>query len=647
MTKQEKLDTLSTIFLGKHYDKLNTIDEQIRCLTMSCIFFAAAFPFIALGVSVLKITYAKAIFNFGIALLCIASFVLMRSKIPLNIIPVIPVTAFGAYCIYLLLEGGLNLWSALWVIAFPLIAIYLCRLTIGIVESLAVLAVMIIFLYSPIAHDSLAGDIKIRFIGVYTLITGLTVFYELMSIRKDKRERELKAELAHKNNITQTMQDSIPQGIFIMDRELKILPMYSKPLVSILSYYDSELAGRNFLDILNSSLDAKQLQIMKTYFEMVFAKAKSTKVLESVNPISEFVYKVDNRKKVLATNFYLLEDENTETVIIGIIQDISREKGFEKELHDQKEAQELEIKNMFDIIQIDPLVFQDFIEDAESNFNYINSILKDRSLTEKQVVDKFYQNIHAIKANAFILGMEIFARKLHAFEDDIKMLMIGEIKNDDILALAIKLESLMEERDNYITIVRKIEAFKNSNQVDTILVHTMNMAVEKTAAEVQKKVELKTNYLDMNILQSKLRRPIKDILFQCIRNSIYHGIETVEERIKKGKSPQGILTVSIKNSDGQAEATFSDDGQGLDWKKIKETYIEQHPGSKNPSKKTLLSSVFSPEFTTAAAPSIIAGRGVGLSIVRDLIKQNHGTINLDSSESGLIIRFTLPMPKAN
>jgi hypothetical protein len=50
------------------------------------------------------------------------------------------------------------------------------------------------------------------------------------------------------------------------------------------------------------------------------------------------------------------------------------------------------MKNIFDVLQVDPLVFQDFIEDTESNFNYINNVLKDTTLSEKQVVIKLGEN---------------------------------------------------------------------------------------------------------------------------------------------------------------------------------------------------------------------------------------------------------------
>jgi hypothetical protein len=487
---------------------------------------------------------------------------------------------------------------------------------------------------------------------------SLSVIYERIIILKDKKVTALnaelahekdvvQAELAHQRDVVQTMQNNIHQGVFLMDKDLKILPGYSKPLISILSFYDSELAGKNFLDILAASLDIKQLQTMKGYFSMVFSKSKSVRVLESANPIAEFEYRIDDNLKTLTTKFNLIEQPGAERVIIGIIQDITREKKYDRDLQAQREAQELEMKDMFDILQVDPLVFNDFIEDTESNFNNINLILKDRSLTEKQVLTKFFQIVHSIKSNALILGLETFGKKLHALENEIKAVSENKkITVEDLFGLTVKLENLLKEKDEYIKITKNIEAFKTTNQVETVLVSSLKKAVEKISAETKKKVEIKAGQMDIEILRSSLRRPIKDILLQCVRNSIYHGIEPPDERIKKNKKPVGFLEFNIMNVDGKAEITFSDDGRGLDWEKIKARYVALHPETTALNKKILLMAIFSHEFSTSEETSAIAGRGVGLSLVKDLVKENHGTIKVDSTESGLTFKFTFPIPDA-
>ena len=644
MSKKSLWPKISSAILGKRYAGLTSIGDQVKYMTMNSIFMVAMIPLVILGITMLPPgEWIRAIIDFAIAFLCLVSLVLIRSKIPLRLVPVIPVSVFGAYCVYLLYLGDLNLWASIWLFAFPPIVIFLCEMTIGIIESAAVLAASILFLYTPIAPVSVDFEIRLRYIGAYILIASLTVIYERISILKDRKESALNAELASERDIVQTMKDNIDRGIFLMDSEFKILPQYSKPLIPIFAYYDSELAGKNFLDMLSASLDAKQLQIMKGYFTMIFNKTRSVKILDSANPISEFEYKIEDRTKTLSTKFSLIEKAGSEPVVIGIVQDITREKEFEIELKAQKEARELEMKNMFDVIQIDPVVFQDFAEDTDNNFNFINSILKDGTLSERQAVEKIYQNVHAIKSNALILGLETFGNKLHDLEDDIKRVSNQkDIAVEDILGLALKLENIMQEKDSYIKITKRIESYKTSNKLDSVLMHNLSKAVEKISAETGKKAALKTGQIDVEILESRLRKPIKDILFQCVRNSLYHGIESIDERIRKHKNPQGNLSVSIIKNGGKAEISFSDDGRGLDWEKIKKKYLQLHPQAKDADRKVLLAAIFSPEFSTSEKTTSIAGRGVGLSLVKSIIKDNNGVISVNSSDSGLSFKFTFP-----
>ena len=659
MKKKKGKNLLRTIFLGNRYSQLNDVNEQVRYMTMNWIFMVATLPLVILGITLINVDITRTFIDFGIAFLCLLSLILIRSKIPLKYIPIFPVTVFGAYCCYLLYLGDLNLWAAIWIFSFPPIVIFLCQMVIGVIESIIVLVVSVVFLYSPLSSIEPVDEIKIRFLGAYVLIASLSIIYERISILKDRKETELKAELAQEKDIIQTMKDNINQGIFLMDKDLNILPQYSSTLISILSYHSSDLTGKNFLDIISGSFDTKQLKILKSYFNMIFSKEKNARVLDSANPIAEFEYKIDDSSKFLSTKFKLIEftedinqkgttgtaEENSAALIIGMIQDISREKEIENELHAQKEAQEVEMKNLFDVIKIDPMVFQTFVEDTEINFNNINALLKDQMLNEKQVVTGIFQYVHAIKSNAVILDLESLTNKLHVLEDHIKTVSGKEkVSMNDVLSLAIKIEAFMQEMDSYIAITKKINAYKTTNQMDTLLVNSLTKAAAKLAGELKKNVKLKPGHIDVNILESKLRKPVRDILSQCVRNSIYHGIEPEDVRIKKGKNPCGIMSFSINNVDGKAVVSFSDDGAGLDWKKIEKKYLEKNPG-KSADRKVLLNCIFLPEFSTADDASSAAGRGVGLSYVKDLVKENKGTISANSTESGLAFKFIFPLKK--
>ena len=645
MNKDIILKLLRSIFLGKRFSELKNIEDQARYMTINFMFIVVMATLLILGISLINVDMVRTVIDFILVFFCLVTLILVRSKIPLKLVSIFPVTLIGIYCVYLIYTGTHTLWVSIWFHAFPLLVFFLCSMTIGLIESIIGLVLAVLILFVPLMPHPPVMDIRLRFIMGYILILAMTIIYERISVYKTRKEEELKAELANKMDIMQIMKDNIHYGIFLMDKELNILPEYSRPLTSIFSYHDSDLTGSNFLDIISSSFNTKQLQSIKGYFSMIFSKTKGRSVLESANPISEFEYKTDNQTKILNSRFYLVEQSNAEPVIIGIIEDITKEKEFEHELQAQKEAQELEMKNIFDVLQIDPVVFQDFIDETEINFNYINSLLKDNSLTEKQVVIKLYQVIHSIKANALILGLEFLGQKTHELEDKIKTFSGMEtVSKNDILSLTIEIKFLMSYVDSYAAITNKINTYKTSNQVDTILYNSLSRAAGKISGELKKNVKLKSEQIDFSILDSKLRKPIKEILYQLMRNSIYHGIELPEARVKKNKNPEGLLKYSIIKNKENALVIYSDDGGGLNWEKIKTKYIEKYPEKPDiVNKKILFASIFSPEFSTSDEVNFFAGRGVGLSLVKDIVKENFGTINVVSSDSGLKFMFTFPL----
>ncbi|GHV94195.1 hypothetical protein AGMMS50293_05150 [Spirochaetia bacterium] len=635
----------STIFIGKKYNTLTSVDDQVRYITMNFVFmvgavFLSLFGVIALTGSGMDF---RVYLDFGIGLVCIIALIFVRRG--LRSLPfLVSIIPFGFYCTYLTYIGTLNGWVAVWVFAYPVVAIFLGQLILGVILSVVVLITTSIVLYVPgLALNSYEFGVAIRYTAVYVLLLILAGIYERIRLLKDKKEKLLSQDLIYEKDTMQMMKDNMQQGIFLIDKDLNIQPEYSKTLITILSYYGDSLVGKNLLDLIANSLNQEQLGIMKKYFDMIYGKTKSLAVLESANPISDFEYKIEDRSKILSTRFRLIEKSEKESYVLCIFQDITREKEFEAEVKAEQEKRDVEMKNLFDVIQVDPLVFRDFIEDTDSNFNYINEVLKDRTLTEREAVTKFFQNIHAIKSNALILGLENFGLRLHEFEDEIKNVSSKEtISFDDMLKLTVRLEEMMRIKDEYMSITKRIESFKTSNQIDMVLVQSLTKAVERTSADVGKKVEFKVGQMDRSILESSLRKPLKDILFQFVRNSIYHGIEDIDTRIKNGKRPIGLITLTVKNVDGNAEIVFADDGGGLNYDKIKGKYLKLHPGT-NPDKKVLTNAVFSPEFSTAEETSNVAGRGVGLSLVKDLVAQYKGKITIGNSDKGLTYKVIFPL----
>jgi hypothetical protein len=99
---------------------------------MNFIFMIAALPLIALGITLVGKDNVRTVIDFSLAALLLISLVLMRSKVPLKIIPFVIVPLFGLYCLYLVYKGDNRLWTAVWVFIFPAVSIFLCKMAAGI-----------------------------------------------------------------------------------------------------------------------------------------------------------------------------------------------------------------------------------------------------------------------------------------------------------------------------------------------------------------------------------------------------------------------------------------------------------------------------------------------------------------------------------
>ena len=178
----------------------------------------------------------------------------------------------------------------------------------------------------------------------------------------------------------------------------------------------------------------------------------------------------------------------------------------------------------------------------------------------------------------------------------------------------------------------------------------MTKAANRAAEDEEKSIKLVANDIDIEAIEKGPRRVIKEILMQLIRNSAVHGIETPEVRKAKGKKETGIvkLTIKISEDKNNIQIRFSDDGNGLDYQKIAERAINKNMIKKEEenNRDALLKVIFAPGFSTAETEGMHAGRGIGLNLVRDRVKEINGTVKLHS-EDGKGIVFIISIPISN
>ncbi len=153
-------------------------------------------------------------------------------------------------------------------------------------------------------------------------------------------------------------------------------------------------------------------------------------------------------------------------------------------------------------------------------------------------------------------------------------------------------------------------------------------------------IEGEDTELDKSVIEDLL-----DPLIHCVRNSVDHGIETPEERIAVGKTPEGEVLLKASNEGNMIVIEVEDDGKGIDVESVYNKAVERgviHP-NKILSDVEAFNLIFEPGFSTADKITDISGRGVGLDVVRRQIEKLNGNVSV-WSEKGKGTRLTVKIP---
>jgi two-component system, chemotaxis family, sensor kinase CheA len=165
-----------------------------------------------------------------------------------------------------------------------------------------------------------------------------------------------------------------------------------------------------------------------------------------------------------------------------------------------------------------------------------------------------------------------------------------------------------------------------------------------TGKHVKLEVIGETTELDKTVIE-RLSEPLTHL----IRNAVDHGIESAENRLAAGKSADGTLTLSAEQRSGRILIRIGDDGGGINRARVLAKAVEK--GIVAPeaqlTNEEIDALIFAPGFSTAANVSSISGRGVGMDVVRQNVKELGGRITIESEEGkGTTFTLTLPLTLA-
>lgn len=271
-----------------------------------------------------------------------------------------------------------------------------------------------------------------------------------------------------------------------------------------------------------------------------------------------------------------------------------------------------------------------------------NIIKKEKTSTEKEEqTSTAAQSIISVSVSKLdklmdLVGEMVIAEAMVIQNPDLQGLIL-----DNFQKASRQLGKITSEIQDMVMAIRMVPLSATFHKMHRI-VRDMNKKLEK---EVELEIIGEDTEVDKNIIEH-----ISDPLMHLVRNALDHGIESMDERSKKGKNIHGTITLEARNAGSEVLVIVKDDGRGLDKSKILEKARQNGLLTKNEaemSEKEIYNLILLPGFSTKENVTEFSGRGVGMDVVTKNIEVIGGTLLVDSAENkGSAITLKIPLTLA-
>ena len=476
------------------------------------------------------------------------------------------------------------------------------------------------------------------------------------ALQKEKDHAEYLYENIYKQ--AEVVFENVGQGILLLDKELKISNLYSKAVERI---FDNDVIAReNFSSFMRPRLIQRDFEALEMFIKHLFNSDLDEEVVNQLNPVESVKIFISTNgvvvTKYLRLSFTRVEREGEIQNILVTITDETESVLLQQHMEESEAKKKQETEYMLDILKVDPTILKDFIENTRRILKGISEKYEKSGKSDLNSLLKYtFQMIHNVKGNAMTIGLELVTQKLHDIEDSISGMMNKNVTSDNFLAILYDIEEvdhIMSEMSKLL--VKVADIYRNfpsqgsnavsSQTLDTILEDGLSLMCKETG----KNVELKFNKPDNIEIPDHHMEAVKDMMIQLMRNSISHGIESEKEREDLGKRPVGKIEISFDQTENnELFIYYKDDGQGLDYDKIRDKAIQTGLISEKEAsglkEKELLDLLLRDGFSTTEEADNYSGRGQGLGLVQTLVSEQEGSFEIGSRKGKFFeMKFILP-----
>lgn len=480
-------------------------------------------------------------------------------------------------------------------------------------------------------------------------------------------------KIAEAQKETDDILSNVREGLFLLDAGYRIGDRRSASLKAI---FQRDIAvGTEFLDLLRTLVAPDMVENTKAYIELLFAGRVKENLVQSLNPLSEVEVRPlgDDGRAVttprwLSFQFNRVIESGKIAHLLVTVQDATQRVQLGRELEESKGRARQELEVYLQLLTREPASLQQFIVATQNGLETINQALRNASKKGAaedymDVVQFAFRTVHAIKGEASVLRLDLFESLAHSFEEELVALRnAGTLRGDDMLKLTLRLDDFFERLTTVSTLLEQMQEQPATTAVGAAGAadaaapkaamaaagdwgQSLSTLVARVADNQQKKVHLQSSLGAIGLFSEARQAELREIVVQLLRNAVVHGIETPDERRAGGKSDVGnIQLVSSVCLDGEVELTVRDDGRGIRAQDIRDALI--HSGALTELQAAALSDrevvmkIFEPGISTTVDVDSDSGRGVGMDLVRDRVRQLQGRLSMKSKANAYTV-FTV------
>ena len=523
-----------------------------------------------------------------------------------------------------------------------------------------------------------------------------------------RRLRDTDAEALAARRETQEIMETVNTGLFLLDKDLNIGQQHSRALNGIIGSdrlsgenFADVLRGR----ISDKDLKTTRQFIEQLYNPRV--KEKLVDSLNPLHKVMLHNTSGEDSATSRFLDFKfsrVYEDKDIARILVNV-NDVSDAVYLEQRLEKERSQNDMQIEMLTTILNVNPKIINEFISNTKAHIEKMNNILKNPGSSQFELEGKLkaiYREMHSLKGEASALKLHSFTKIASDAEDKLDALQNqGKLSGNNFLPLAVHLDDLLSLSNTIETLGERInqaapKAASNTKQAVPMTaknINTLKASTSQLIISTQQSVDGSVNSMnigggndidlndesddeqlsyyqdfaqDIAVRQGKqvqlnghnlahvnipahLKQPIKEISIQLLRNAVVHGIESPEARQSAGKSAIGSIDLEMQRDNQNLIIALQDDGQGIDYEGIRHKLVadgrfEQDAASQL-TQGELLKTLFASGFSTKEQADEDGGRGVGLDVIKALVKEYNGKLNVNS-ELGKMTRFVITLPNA-